>query len=380
MPLCIGIRQPDAQLTGNVGLRQLFSFWPHRNELLSLEGGFMDVVPPLRKLQYVLAVARDLHFRKAAERLHVSQPSISRQIREYEDEIGFQILQRDHHFVSLTKAGRSFVSDVEQMFVHIEDDFIKAVRRALAISQESSSGYILAHSPFASLRIRRIALNLRREVFRNFSLRLRILPTSELLTAIECDVVHAGITFAPVDHPGIAAIPIGGDHWVAVVPSNSRFANVRIARIGELRGLPVISNGSDRTHRALFRQFASECAAKGFPFKTIAEVTSPHEAFDLVKEDAGVVLLPAGLCEVLPRGVRAIRIADISPLETVLVHRADASEFTLQFAARIRAEMNLQFVGKDGEHSEETPATAERKPPASTLKSKRETLSNRPAI
>jgi DNA-binding transcriptional LysR family regulator len=168
----------------------------------------MVVVPPLRKLQYVLAVARDLHFRKAAERLHVSQPSISRQIREYEDEIGFQILQRDHHFVSLTKAGRSFVSDVEQMLARMEDDFIKAIRRALAISRESSSEYILAHSPFAPLRIRRIAMQLRREVFRGFSLRLRILPTSELLTAIECDVVHAGITFAPVDHPGIAAISV----------------------------------------------------------------------------------------------------------------------------------------------------------------------------
>jgi DNA-binding transcriptional LysR family regulator len=166
-------------------------------------------------------------------------------------------------------------------------------------------------------------------------------------------------------------IPIGGDHWVAVVPSNGRFANVRIARIGEFRGLPVISNGADRTHRALFRQLASECATKGFPFKTIAEVTSPHEAFDLVKEDAGIVLLPAGVCEVLPRGVRAIRIADISPLETVLVHRADASEFTPQLAALIRTEMNLHFVGKGGEHSEEAPSTAKRK---------RETLSNRPAI
>ena len=120
--------------------------------------------------------------------------------------------------------------------------------------------------------------------------------------------------------------------------------------------------------------------ARTFPFKTIAEVTSPHEAFDLVKEDAGIVLLPAGVCEALPRGVRAIRIADISPLETVLVHRADASKFTPQLAALIRTEMNLHFVGKGGEHSEETPSTARRKPPASTVRSKRETLSNRPAI
>ena len=63
----------------------------------------MSVSPSLRKLQFVLAVARELHFRKAAERLHISQPSMSRQIREFEEEIGFEIFHRDHHLWSLPK-------------------------------------------------------------------------------------------------------------------------------------------------------------------------------------------------------------------------------------------------------------------------------------
>ena len=83
----------------------------------------MATLPPLRKLQYVLAVARALHFRKAAEALHVSQPAISRQIKEYEEELGFEILQRDHHFVSLTKAGHSFVAGVEIILARLENDF-----------------------------------------------------------------------------------------------------------------------------------------------------------------------------------------------------------------------------------------------------------------
>ena len=55
----------------------------------------MSIPPPLRKLQYVLAVARELHFRRAAERLNVSQPYISRQIKEFEADIGFNIFRRD---------------------------------------------------------------------------------------------------------------------------------------------------------------------------------------------------------------------------------------------------------------------------------------------
>ena len=66
----------------------------------------MSPAPSIRKLQYMLAVAHELHFRKAAEKLRVAQPSISRQVRECEEDVGFQILERDHHFVSLTKAGQ----------------------------------------------------------------------------------------------------------------------------------------------------------------------------------------------------------------------------------------------------------------------------------
>jgi DNA-binding transcriptional LysR family regulator len=105
----------------------------------------MGTLPPLRKLQYVLAVAHALHFRKAAESLHVSQPAMSRQIKEYEIELGFEILHRDHHFVSLTKAGQYFVASVEEILGRLENDFTETVRRARAISRENPLEYVIAH-------------------------------------------------------------------------------------------------------------------------------------------------------------------------------------------------------------------------------------------
>ena len=56
----------------------------------------MSIPPPLRKLQYVLAVAQELHFRRAAERLNISQPYVSRQIKEFEADIGFDIFLFSH--------------------------------------------------------------------------------------------------------------------------------------------------------------------------------------------------------------------------------------------------------------------------------------------
>ena len=86
----------------------------------------MSSFPPLRKLHYVLAVARELHFRKAAERLHTSQPSLSRQIRELEEEIGFEIFYRNRHVVALTEAGKSFIVVVNDMLSRIDVDFRRA--------------------------------------------------------------------------------------------------------------------------------------------------------------------------------------------------------------------------------------------------------------
>jgi DNA-binding transcriptional LysR family regulator len=90
----------------------------------------MSTIPPLRKLQYVLAVARELHFRKAAEKLHVSQPAVSRQVRQCEEEFGFEILRRDHHFVSLTKAGQSFVTDLDAILERFDNDLHQAINKA----------------------------------------------------------------------------------------------------------------------------------------------------------------------------------------------------------------------------------------------------------
>jgi DNA-binding transcriptional LysR family regulator len=68
----------------------------------------------------VIAVAYKLYFRKAAEALNVSQPAFSRQIKELEDYVGFLILMRDSHSVTLTKAGAAFVERIHDIVTRAE--------------------------------------------------------------------------------------------------------------------------------------------------------------------------------------------------------------------------------------------------------------------
>lgn len=284
----------------------------------------MSPAPSIKRLQYMLAVARELHFRKAAEKLRVAQPFISRQVRECEDDVGFQILERSHHFVSLTKAGRVFVEDVDQILKRFENDLDGAIIRGQAISRKTASECIIALSSFASLQARRIVLELREGRLRHFDIRVRILPTDDLLNAIQGGTIRAGITFAPISHSALCTVPLGTERWIAVVPTHSHLSTLHEVSIDQLRRATLISNGVNRTHPTLFERFVAECGGTDFQF--VAEVTSPSEALDLVRRGVGVAILPEGICEELPEGVATLNIYDLSPLQRILVHRREDAE------------------------------------------------------
>lgn len=340
----------------------------------------MKAIPSLRKLQYVVVVSEELHFRKAAERLHVAQPALSRQIREIEDHVGFKILRRDGHFVQLTMAGKLFASGVKKLLEGFESSFDEVHRHAAALSQDRSSEFILAHSPFAPSQLRAKAPELQRNVFRDVTLRLRLFPTSALLTAVAQEDVNAGVTFAPLDAPNLTVVSIGHDHWKAIVPPSHKLFKARSAAIKDFRDLPVISNGADQTHPSLFRKLDEEFKAKGLPFAAISQISSPSEAIDLVRAGAGTVFVPSRACGTLPDGLRAIPIEDISPLELVIVHRKEQDRFIPQLVRSLRAEFATQMATERINPPKMPEASPQRKMPVSISKPQSISVTKRIAV
>jgi DNA-binding transcriptional LysR family regulator len=77
-------------------------------------------LPEMRLLQAAIAVAEMLNFSRAADRLRVTQPALSKQICELESQLGFRLFERNHQFVELTDAGRAFVQEAREAIVHAE--------------------------------------------------------------------------------------------------------------------------------------------------------------------------------------------------------------------------------------------------------------------
>jgi DNA-binding transcriptional LysR family regulator len=97
----------------------------------------------LRHLRYFVAVAEMENVSRAALKLHVSQPALSRQIRDLEDEIGFSLLERTAKSVRVTEAGRSFLNDARALLQQADD----AVKKARAVASAEPSELHIGYSP-----------------------------------------------------------------------------------------------------------------------------------------------------------------------------------------------------------------------------------------
>jgi len=91
----------------------------------------------LRHLRYFIAVAGELSFSRAAKRLHVSQPPLSQQIKQLEEEVRVQLLDRNKRWVRLTSAGRLFLEHVRQVLTEL-DRAVLGARRAIENRQDGA--------------------------------------------------------------------------------------------------------------------------------------------------------------------------------------------------------------------------------------------------
>ena len=96
----------------------------------------------LLHLKYFIAVAEDLHFRKAAERLYISQPGLSRQIKQMEDDLGVKLFERHNRKVELTKAGQYLKTEITQHLKDLDRIFNQAKLLNDGIGGDLKFGYV----------------------------------------------------------------------------------------------------------------------------------------------------------------------------------------------------------------------------------------------
>src|SRR5438045_9647996 len=147
----------------------------------------------LRHLRYFIGVAEGENVSRAALKLHVSQPALSRQIRDLEEELGFLLLERSAKSVRLTEAGRAFVTEARAVLQRAED----AVKAARAIATGGSEELHVGYAPSLTARILPQTLRAFQAQLPKVRVRLHDLSTEEMFAGLREGKLQLALILRP---------------------------------------------------------------------------------------------------------------------------------------------------------------------------------------
>ena len=244
----------------------------------------------LRHLRYVVAVADTLHFGHAAERLHLSQPPLSQQIRQLETELGVTLFHRTKRHVELTDAGRMFVEEARVILAHAAH----ASNLALRVNEGEVGQLSIGAAGPADAQIFV-------DIMRAFARRhpkvrmvVRNMGSAEQTRALSEGRLHVGFVALPVDEPHLATETVLRRPIVIALPRAHPLATRARVPLRALANEPHIMFAR-RMGPRLFDAVLAACRDAGFTMHITHEVDNLHTACALVDAGLGVCFVPAGI-------------------------------------------------------------------------------------
>ena len=255
----------------------------------------MDVA--LDDLEAVVVLAETLHFGRAADRLHVSQPALSKRIKRLEERIGGPLLVRGYRDVKLTEAGRLLAGRGRYLIQESAATVALAQRAARGEAGLLRIGFgiatILGLVPDVLLRFRR--------AYPEVQLSLRDMPTPDQVSALANREIDVGFVRRPVSDDRLVMRPVLDERLVAALGPRSPW----VPKVGlrSVAGEPFIIIA--RTRSASFYDHAlSVCAAAGFAPRIVQEAGELFTVLSLVRAGLGVSLVPRSAALMRLPGVR----------------------------------------------------------------------------
>jgi DNA-binding transcriptional LysR family regulator len=290
----------------------------------------------LRHLRYLIAVADEGHITRAAERLGMQQPPLSRLIKTVEQEIKLQLFRRVPRGVELTDAGRAFIDGARTIFASLDRTLDSARRTARGEEGRISVGFTTsaAFHPLVPRVIRKF-----REAFPMVAVALTEGGPADLIEGMRNDQLDAVFIRTPVARPeGLAVHRLLGEEMVVALPTGHALARsnaIQPLPLRSLSGQTFVAYGSPHGTWAWLRDaiFAA-CRAAGFSPRVGQEAPHLVSALPLVAAGIGVSIVPASLQQMNIRGVIFRHLKGTGQLEAPLnlaTPRGHSSPLVRQF-------------------------------------------------
>lgn len=282
----------------------------------------------LSQLRCFVAVAEELHFSRAAERLSMTQPPLSRQIRLLEHHVGARLLERSSRTVRLTAAGKAFLPEAARILRMAEEAAFTARRAAkgeqgtLAIGFTSASGYSLLPEVVRRLRERAPGVSL---------------TLKELVSTVQVEALNAGELDLGLMRPH----PLGGELESVLLATEPLMLAIHAREAGswpleptlaDLHGKPFVMY-SPHEARPFYQMLSDRFARLGVVPDIVEHIGQVHTMLALVRAGIGVALIAEGAARLKFDGI-VMRPMATEPVQMVCTWRRDNENPVLQLFRR----------------------------------------------
>ena len=296
----------------------------------------------LRHLRYFVAVAEELNFTRAAEKLRLAQPSLTRQIHNLENELGVRLLDRSRNQVSLTEEGRSFLVDARRL-VALSLESVKSVQRfSRGESEQLNIGYLFKFN----FDLLPVTLSTFYQMRPETSVNLFDMLPAEQLRALEARKIDLGFIGlrpqANEKHTAVLSWECVARHNVVVVlPETHPLAKKSKIKITDLKPLFFVAM-SEQSHPGSRDWLTGICQEAGFTPRILQDVDLESGLMTFVAEGLGVTLAREQIKNLPHPGVvfRPLAIAAKADY-WIAWHRENQSKALLQYIEVVKKQAAL---------------------------------------
>lgn len=297
----------------------------------------------LRQIRCFAAVAEELHFGRAARRLNLSQPPLSRTIQQLEGELGVPLLERSKRHVELTSAGRAFLPKALRI-LSLSAEAAEEARSVadgrggvLSVSFVGSAMYVLLPSVLRRMRID----------FPDVEVKLHEMATDQQVSALLDNRTQAAFIRPGIRHPELESRLLLREALAVALPRSHRLASRRTVSMGQLASDPFVLFPR-QTHGSLGNRILDLCGQEGFVPRVVQEALEMQTALGLVAGGLGIAVVPEGVRNLSWPGIVLKPMPKPAPtIDLSIACRIDEMSPILPHFLKIVAETAVDVGGRD---------------------------------
>ena len=298
----------------------------------------MSVAIDVRLQTAALTLSEEMNFTRAADRLKITQPGLSKQIAELEARVGFIVFKRDQkRKVELTEGGHVLIAGIRDSMAILE----KAIRLGRTTQDDIQPVITFGHSPYGDPALVAAIVGIHLPLYQNLRLRIESMFALDLAHSVLASELDLAIITEPSENPLLTLVALGTNPIYVAMPAEH--ASARQSRVGmEDFGNVGWMIFPRKAHPAIYDRVFEAARQEGVSPVELHHYVAPQEAVQLISENFGVAFMSKGAALQVESATIAIRPLTDKPLQVTsyLVLRADQSsrlvnEFGRAFLKRV---------------------------------------------